>query len=92
MKFTATVIPTATGVYGPFKDDVGTPREGRTIPFVALLSPDGGETLNATCAEGVDVSELELMKSQELSFELGKSFGKLTLRCLGAASKVRAAA
>lgn len=70
MKFSATVVPTATGAYGPFKDDVGTEREGRTIAYLDFADADGGGPDRATAGEGVDLSTLELFKPVELRFEL----------------------
>lgn len=99
MRFHATVIPTATGTYGPFKDDplygnIGNADlpQPRTIPFVAVIGTEGGETVQATCAEGVDVSTIPLMKQTELAFEVYRSDGKLKLRCHGLPTTMKAAA
>lgn len=90
MKFTANVVPTGRGAYGPFKDDP----TGRTIPYLEIADPGGGGTDRATAAEGVDLDAVELFKPAELAFELYVADGKRKLRTFGLAPKssaVRAA-
>jgi len=86
MTFEATVVPLSVGQYGPFKDDEGTERQGRTIPYLTFAPTEGGESERATAAEGVALSGLSLMQPVRLTFELYRGDGKLKLRCHGAAS------
>lgn len=90
MKFTAKVVPTGRGVYGPFRDDPSK----RTIPYLEFADPDGGGSDKATAAEGVDLDAVSLFQPAELLFELYVADGKRKLRTFGpapAVSSVKAA-
>lgn len=86
MEFANDVLVVGRGEYGPFRDDVGTPREGRTIPYVEVVSANGegdGGVMRATCAEGVDAPPR--MAQIRARFRLtARDNGKLSLRYIGA--------
>ena len=85
MTFEATVVPLSVGQYGPFKDDEGTDRQGRTIPYLTFAPQAGGDAEKATAAEGIDLSGIALMTPARLKFELYRGDGKLKLRTHGIA-------
>jgi len=86
MRFNCEVVPLSVGQYGPFRDAVGTDREGQTIPFLTFTSTDGGDVLRATAAPDADLDGLSIMTPTLLSFELySADGGKLKLRTHGAA-------
>ena len=85
MKFTAKVVPTGRGEYGPFED-------GRTIEYLDFADPDGGGTDRATAAQDTDLGDLPLFQPVELAFEQYVTDGnKRKLRTFGKAQAVRAA-
>ncbi len=88
MRFPADVVIVGVGKHGPFRDDIGTPREGRTYPYISIASPDGegGDPIKATLAEGVNPDELPRFKSVRLDFEAHQRGGALKLRTYGLAA------
>lgn len=87
MRFQTEVIPTELGVYGPFKSDEGTPREGTTIPYVTVIGVQGGTPMNAVVDETADMTGVVVMQPRELVFELRNTTkdgaASLKLRTLG---------
>lgn len=77
MKFTATVVPVGRGQYGPFDD-------GRTIEYLSLGTPDGGDPERATFAQNVTFDG-ELYKPFDAELEVYRGDGKLKLRFHGVA-------
>jgi len=63
MRFSAEVIPTGRGQYGPFSD-------GRTIGYLNFTEADGGDGDRATAGEGVNLETVELFKPVMLDFEV----------------------
>jgi hypothetical protein len=64
------MVVAAVGHYGPFKDDEGTPRAGRTLPYVELLDPDGGGVFRATRAQDAEGEVPPVMQAADVSLEL----------------------
>jgi hypothetical protein len=94
MRFQAEVLVTGHGQYGPFKDAVGTEREGVTYPYIEFADPSEGGSTRATLAQGVAISDVPgVMQQGELVFELyERDRGQLKLRCHGRAGSALAAA
>jgi hypothetical protein len=93
VRFDAKALVLDKGHYGPFKDDAGTAREGRTIPYLTLVDAEnGGEPIRATLSSDTDPATLPAaMQTADLSLELTTVDGKLKLRCHGPATPARAA-
>jgi hypothetical protein len=73
---------TGVGVYGPFEDDKGTAREGRTVPYVEFVAADGSGTYRPTLGEGVEAPALFAQGEAQLEVAVARS-GKLSLRLVG---------
>lgn len=94
MHFKAKALVVGTGHYGPFKDDIGTEREGRTIPYVDLLSMDDGESPVVRATLPRDVEAPALRSEIEGRFAVVPKGNGVGLRYLGLAAEkpaVRAA-
>lgn len=70
-RFEETAIALSLGTFGPFKDDpnYGTP-QARTIPYLTIVSQAGGDPLEVTGAEGIDLSAIPLMQPIRLALEV----------------------
>jgi len=86
MRFAQTVIVLAKDAYGPFKDAVGTEREGRTYPYLTVVSNEGGEPMRVNVAQDVDASLFPTMQPVSLQLELYANGDKLKLRTHGLAA------
>ena len=82
MRFAQTVIVLAKDAYGPFKDAVGTDREGRTYPYLTVVGAEVGEPMKVNVAQGVDPALFPIMTPTKLDLELYGS-DKLKLRTHG---------
>jgi hypothetical protein len=91
MKFSAEVVPTGHGEYGPFAD-------GNSIPYLDFAATDGSGADRATVGQGADagaIRSLPLFKPVVLDFETTPAGEgqKRKLRTFGpSAASVRAAA
>jgi hypothetical protein len=62
MLVTKTVILAAQGQYGPFED-------GRVIPYIEVVDPDGGGVFRATAVQSVLGSPPPIMERAVVDFE-----------------------
>jgi len=86
MRFAQTVIVLAKDAYGPFKDAIGTDREGRTYPFLTIVGAGGGEPMKCNVAQGIDAAMFPTMQPITLDLELYANGDKLKLRAHGLTS------